>query len=74
MERKREKADKFQTIIWFILGFILVVVGGVILIPLLKIYGILWTLLAIGVTVYQGIKLFGKKNFTMWEILPEKDQ
>ncbi len=74
MEKERKKADKFQTAIWFVLGVVLVLIGGVILIPLLKIYRILWTLLAIGVATYQGIKLFGNKNFTMWETIPDEDQ
>ncbi|MCK5811330.1 MAG: hypothetical protein KAG94_00385 [Clostridiales bacterium] len=73
MEKERKKKDKFQTAIWFVLGVVLVIIGGVILIPLLKIYGILWTILAVGVATYQGIKLFSSKSFTMWETINDED-
>ena len=42
-------------------GILFVVLGVVVVIPKFGLFGIIWTLLALGITVYNGYMAFGKK-------------
>jgi len=73
---KRGKVNMFQEILWFLIAIILLIVGVVILLPLLKGYGIIWMIAALIFAYYHGYNVFSKKKIFIWEtpIIKEKNE
>lgn len=74
MKEKSETSHMFESIIWFILSMIMVAAGVVIIIPILEIYGVIWTAAALLVAVYHGNNIFSRKKFHIWEATSIKDK
>ncbi len=55
-----------------IIGIIFVLIGGIVAIPVAGPFGILWTLIAVGITGMSFYQAFGKK-YTGSEILIEEE-
>ena len=63
MSRKRVtyRPNKAQATFGGIVGLVFVVIGAVVAIPTFGLFGIFWTLIAIGMTVFNFYQAFGKK-------------
>jgi len=51
-----------------IIGIIFVFIGLFVVIPTFGAFGVFWTLIAVGITVYQAYNFFGDKGVASWEI------
>lgn len=58
----RIKPSKSQSILGFIVGLIFVFIGVFVAIPSFGLFGVLWTLIAIVITVTHGMNAFGNKG------------
>lgn len=71
----RIKPSKSQSMLGFIAGLIFVFIGVFVAIPSSGLFGVLWTLIAIVITVTHGMNAFGNKGIAteIIEISSEDD-
>ena len=65
------KPGKAQSTVGFVTGLIFVGIGLFVVIPSFGPFGIFWTLVAVAITVTNGINAFGKKGVASHEIVVE---
>ena len=65
------KPGKAQSIMGFVVGLVFVGIGLFVVIPVFGPFGIFWTLIAVAITVTNGINAFGKKGVASHEIVVE---
>ena len=65
------KPGKAQSTVGFVVGLIFVGIGVIAVIPTFGPFGIFWTLIAVAITVTNGINAFGKKGVASHEIVVE---
>lgn len=75
MRRRRVtyRPSKAQGAFGVAVGAIFVVIGVVMVIPIFGLFGVLWTLIAVGITVMNAYQAFGK-NYTGPQITIEEDE
>ena len=69
----RVKPGKTQSTMGFVVGLVFVGVGLFVVIPTFGPFGIFWTLIAVAITVTNGVNAFGKKGVASHEIVVEED-
>ena len=69
----RVKPGKTQSTMGFFVGLVFVGVGLFVVIPTFGPFGIFWTLIAVAITVTNGVNAFGKKGEASHEIVVEED-
>ena len=67
------KPGKTQSAMGFTVGIIFVGIGLFVVIPIFGPFGIFWTLIAVAITVTNGMNAFGKKGVASHEIVVEDD-
>ena len=65
------RPGKTQSIMGFVVGLVFVGIGLFVVIPVFGPFGIFWTLIAVAITVTNGINAFGKKGVASHEIVVE---
>ena len=65
------KPGKTQSTMGFVTGLIFVGIGLFVVVPTFGPFGIFWTLIAVAITVTNGINAFGKKGVASMEIETE---
>ena len=75
MSRKlvRVKPGKTQSAMGFIVGIVFVLIGLFMVVPVFGLFGLLWTGMAVVITVINGLNAFGKKGVPTMEIYSEKE-
>jgi|LGVE01.1.fsa_nt_gb hypothetical protein len=71
IRRMKAKPSKASSTFGFILGLAFVAVGGIVVIPLLGPFGMIWTLFAVMITIYHGLNIFTKKGIALYTIESE---
>ena len=71
--RVRVKPGKAQSTVSFVVGLAFVLVGLVMVVPTFGPFGLLWTGVAVAITVINGLNAFGKKGVPTMEIYSEED-
>ena len=66
------KPGKAQSTVGFVVGLIFVGIGVIVVIPTFGPFGIFWTLIAVAITVTNGVNAFGKKGVASHEIIIEE--
>ena len=76
MARKsiKMKPGKGQSTLGFGVGIIFCLIGVFVAIPVFGAFGILWTLVAAGITVFHGMNVFSDKGLPTHEIVIEEDE
>ena len=64
----RVKPSKPASLFGMIVGIVFVFIGLFVVIPSAGLFGILWTLIAVGITGFQAYNFFGNKGVASWEI------
>ena len=72
-KRVRVKPGKAQSTVSFVVGLAFVLVGLVMVVPTFGPFGLLWTGVAVAITVINGLNAFGKKGVPTMEIFSEED-
>ena len=67
------KPGRGQSVFAFCVGLVMTLVGLVAVIPTMGIFGVLWTLVAGGITVMHGLNAFSDKGIPTHEIIIEED-
>jgi len=67
-KRIKVRPSKPASLFGMILGIIFVLIGLSVAIPSAGIFGVLWTLIAVGITGFQAYNFFSDKGATSWEI------
>ena len=67
----RVKPGRGQSAVGFVGGLVFVGIGLFVVIPTFGAFGLLWTLLAVVITVVNGVNAFGKKGIPTMEIYAE---
>ena len=67
----RVKPGKAQSTVGFAVGLVFVGIGLLVVIPTFGAFGILWTLIALGMTIYQFAMAAGKVSMGSWSIEEE---
>ena len=67
-KRVRVKPGKAQSTVSFVVGLAFVLVGLVMVVPTFGPFGLLWTGVAVAITVINGLNAFGKKGVPTMEI------
>ncbi|MCI8516445.1 MAG: SHOCT domain-containing protein [Hungatella sp.] len=65
------KPGKGQSALGFVVGLVMSVIGLSVVIPMAGAFGILWTLVAVGITVMHGLNVFTDKGVFSHEIMIE---
>ena len=68
----RVKPGKAQSTMGFAVGLVFVGIGLFVVIPTFGPFGIFWTLIAVAITVTNGVNAFGKKGVASHEIIIEE--
>lgn len=71
--RIRVKPSKGQSVVGFGMGLVFCFIGLFVVIPTAGPFGILWTLMAVIITVTQGINAFSDKGIASHEITVEDE-
>ena len=71
--RVRVKPGKAQSTMGFIMGIVFVLIGLFMVVPLFGLFGLLWTGMAVVITVINGLNAFGKKGVPTMEIYSEEE-
>ncbi len=76
MARKniRVRPGKTQSAMGFAVGIIFVLIGLIVVIPTFGLFGLLWTGIAVAITVVNGLNAFGKKGVPTMEIYSEEEE
>ena len=72
-KRVRVKPGKAQSTVSFVVGLAFVLVGLVMVVPTFGPFGLLWTGVAVAITVINGLNAFGKKGVPTMEISSEEE-
>ena len=64
----RVKPSKPASLFGMIVGIVFVLIGLFIVIPSAGMFGVFWTLIAVGITGFQAYNFFGDKGVASWEI------
>ena len=72
--RVRVKPGKAQSTVSFVVGLTFVLVGLVMVVPTFGPFGLLWTGVAVAITVINGLNAFGKKGVPTMEIYSEEEE
>ena len=72
-KRVRVKPGKAQSTVSFVVGLAFVLVGLVMVVPTFGPFGLLWTGVAVAITVVNGLNAFGKKGVPTMEIYSEEE-
>lgn len=75
MARKniRVKPGKAQSAMGFAVGILFVIIGLFVATPTFGLFGLIWTGVALAITVVNGLNAFGKKGVPTMEIYSEED-
>ena len=73
MKRVTVRPGKAQSTMGFVVGLIFCGIGLFVAIPAFGVFGIFWTLIAVAITVVNGINAFGKKGVATHEIEIDED-
>ena len=71
--RVRVKPGKTQSAMGFVMGIVFVLIGLFMVIPVFGLFGLLWTGMAVVITVLNGLNAFGKKGVPTMEIYSEEE-
>ena len=71
--RVRVKPGKAQSAMGFVMGIVFVLIGLFMVVPLFGLFGLLWTGMAVVITVINGLNAFGKKGVPTMEIYSEEE-
>ena len=71
--RIRVRPGRAASLMSFVVGIAFVVIGLVAVIPMAGPFGLLWTGVAVAITVMNGVNAFGKKGVASMEIETEED-
>ena len=71
--RVRVKPGKAQSAMGFVMGIVFVLIGLFMVIPVFGLFGLLWTGMAVVITVINGLNAFGKKGVPTMEIYSEEE-
>ena len=72
-KRVRVKPGKAQSTVSFVVGLAFVLVGLVMVVPTFGPFGLLWTGVAVAITVINGLNAFGKKGVPTMESYSEEE-
>lgn len=72
--RIRVRPGKAASLVSFVMGLAFVVIGLVAVIPMAGPFGLLWTGVAVAITVMNGVNAFGKKGVASMEIETEEPE
>ena len=72
-KRVRVKPGKAQSTVSFVVELAFVLVGLVMVVPTFGPFGLLWTGVAVAITVINGLNAFGKKGVPTMEIYSEEE-
>ena len=72
--RIRVRPGKAASLVSFVVGLAFVVIGLVAVIPMAGPFGLLWTGVAVAITVMNGVNAFGKKGVASMEIETEEPE
>ena len=72
--RIRVRPGKAASLVSFVVGIAFVVIGLVAVIPMAGPFGLLWTGVAVAITVMNGVNAFGKKGVASMEIETEEPE
>jgi len=64
----RVKPSKPASLFGMIVGIVFVFIGLFVVIPNAGMFGVFWTLIAVGITGFQAYNFFGDKGVASWEI------
>ncbi len=64
----RVKPSKPASLFGMIVGIVFVFIGLFVAIPSAGMFGVFWTLIAVGITGFQAYNFFGDKGVASWEI------
>ncbi len=74
MKKVSIKPSKFMSLVGFIVGIIFCGVGIFYVIPTFDMFGIIWFIMAVLITIYYAINLFTKKGISLYHIrIDDKD-
>ena len=73
MRRMRYRPSKASCIFGGVVGIVFTCIGVFVVIPSFGPFGIFWTLIAVGITVYQFAMAAGKVSMGSWSIGPAGD-
>ena len=68
MKKYGMKPTKVQAMLSFLMGIIFLGIGFFVVIPQFGLVGVLWTLLAGGMTIFNGAQAFSKKAIDTYEV------
>ncbi len=74
MKRIRVKPGKAQSTMGFVVGLIFCGIGLFVVVPTFGVFGIFWTLIAVAITITNGINAFGKKGVATHEIVIDEEK
>ena len=72
--RIRVRPGRTASLMSFVVGIAFVVIGLVAVIPMAGPFGLLWTGVAVAITVMNGVNAFGKKGVASMEIETEEPE
>jgi hypothetical protein len=73
MARIRVKPSRSQAMLGMVMGVLFVGIGLFAVIPIFGAFGIVWTLMAVAITVYSAINVFSPRGLAHTEIDIERD-
>ncbi len=72
MKKVSVRPSRFVSLLGFIIGLFFCIVGIFYCIPNLEIFGVVWTIGAVLITVFYAINLFSKKGLSLYQIIVEE--
>lgn len=72
-KRIKVKPGKIQSMTGLLAGIVFCLIGLIVVIPSFGLFGILWTLMALIITVTSGINAFSDKGVVSHEIMIEEE-
>ncbi|UPM53565.1 SHOCT domain-containing protein [Gottfriedia acidiceleris] len=72
MRKIRVKPSKGQSFLGLLIGIIFIVLGFTIVIPQVGLFGLLWTGIAIMITIINGYNVFSDRGISNYDVTVEK--
>ena len=68
MPHIRVRPSKSMSMMAMVVGIVFVIIGLVVIVPQFGLFGIFWTLVALGITAYHGANVFSRRGATLYQV------
>ena len=68
MPHVRVRPSKSMSMLALGVGIVFLIIGLVVIVPQFGLFGVFWTLVALGIAVYHGVNVFSRRGASLYQV------